>query len=161
MMEQTMEMHKQQEQKAAQPDLAPPDARTYLRQVRRSYLRSHVLCERAERYRHMAMRATGRADALRVSGTGERSKLETYVLKLMDVHNELKQEVDSLLKESRCAEKLIRSLPDERYHAVLQFRYLCGMSWEEIADKLHFTQRWVHKLHNEALRQLDDRCLPF
>jgi len=133
------------------------DVRQFLREVRHSYLYAQALCERAERYREMAMKATSRADAVRVSGTSSRSKVETYVLEMVDVHDELKRQTEMLLEKSRKAERLIGLLRDDRYRVVLQFRYLCGMKWEEIAKELTYTLRWTHKLHNEAIRALESR----
>ena len=130
------------------------DVRMMLREVRHCQLRTLTLCARAEKYREMAMQATGRTDAIRVSGTGERSKVEKYILELWDVHNELQQEIARLMEKSREAEKLIQTLEDDRYRAVLELRYLCAMTWEELADKLHFTVRWAHKLHKEAVEAL-------
>ena len=127
------------------------DVRMQLRDVRHCQMRTLTLCARAEKYREMAMQATGRTDAIRVSGTGDRSKVEKYILELWDVHNELQTEIAQLMKKSREAEKQILKLEDEKLRAVLELRYLCGLTWEEIASKLHFTMRWVHKLHKEAL----------
>ena len=42
------------------------EIKDYLREVRHAHLRAEVLCARAEKYREMATRATGRTDALRV-----------------------------------------------------------------------------------------------
>ena len=131
------------------------DVRTFLREVRHSYLYTQVLCERAERYREMATKATSRADALRTSGTPDRSKVETYVLEMVDVHDELKRATEKLMEKSRKAEKVINLLEDQRYRAVLQLRYLCGMKWEEMPEKLHYSPRWVHKMHREALNMLE------
>jgi len=130
------------------------DVRMQLRDVRFCHLRTLTLCARAEKYREMAMQATGRTDAIRTSGTGDRSKVEKYVLELWDVHNELQQEIARLMKLSRAAEKKIMKLEDDRLRAILELRYLCGMTWEEISKKLNFTLRWVHKLHKEALESL-------
>ena len=132
----------------------PLDVRMMLRDVRHCQRRTLTLCARAEKYREMAMQATGRTDAIRVSGTGERSKVEKYILELWDVHNELQQEIAQLMKKSKEAEKLIQTLADDRHRAVLELRYLCAMTWEEIAAKLHFTVRWAHKLHREAIDAL-------
>lgn len=127
------------------------DVRMMLRDVRHCQRRTLTLCARAEKYREMAMQATGRTDALRTSGTSSRSKVEKYVLELWEVHNELQQEIAKLMTKSREAEKLIQTLEDDRHRAVLELRYLCAMTWEEIARKTHFTVRWAHKLHKEAM----------
>lgn len=131
------------------------EARMYLRQVRDAYRRSEVLCAQADKYRDLATRATGRMDAVRVSGTSRRSNVETYVLELVETHDRLRREIHRLLNISTQAEELISKLPDSRHRAVLQMRYLCALDWEEVAQRLHFTIRWAHKLHREALMELD------
>jgi len=133
------------------------DVRMMLRDVRHCHLRTLTLCARAEKYREMAMQATGRTDALRTSGTANRSKVETYILELWDVHNELQQEISRLMKRSREAEALILSLEDDRHRAVLELRYLCGLKWEELTHKLNFTLRWAHKLHEAAIDCLQEK----
>lgn len=133
------------------------DVKEYLREVRHRYQYAQTLCQRAERYREMATRATGRMDALRLSGTSRRSKVEDNVLALMDVHKELKEEVDALMQETKKAEKLIARLKDSKLRTVLHMRYLCGMTWEEIAEKMQYTLRWTHQLHREAIHQLEQK----
>ena len=132
----------------------------YLREVRTKQRYAQVLCERAQRYRDMAMRATGRVSAVRFGGTSRRSKVEDNVLAMMDVEKELRDRMKELLEDTRRVEKMISLMTDERYHAVLQLRYLCGLSWEEVANRLHFTVRWVHKLHGEGLKQLAQGWTP-
>ena len=127
-------------------------ARQFLREVRHAHFRLEALCARAERYREMATRATGRTDALRVSGTPNRSKVESYVLELVDMHDELQKEISRLRGLQSQAEKMISQVTDERYRCVLELRYLCGMDWQDVADRLHYSLRWVHKLHAEALK---------
>lgn len=133
------------------------DVRMMLRDVRHCHLRTLTLCARAEKYREMAMQATGRTDALRTSGTSNRSKVETYILELWNVHNELQQEIARLMEKSREAETLILSLEDDRHRAVLELRYLCGLTWEELSKKLNFTLRWTHNLHKEAIERLQEK----
>ena len=130
------------------------DVRSYLRDVRHRYSYAQTLSERASRYREMAMRATGRMDALRLSGTARRSKVEDNVLAMMDVQKEWKERIDALMQETQKAEKLISVLTDPRHRSVLHLRYLSGMGWEEIAGKMQYTLRWVHKLHSEAIEML-------
>lgn len=75
----------------------PADVKEYLREVRHAFWRADVLSARAERYRELATRATGRMDALRLGGTPIRSKVENYVLELMQAHQELQDQISELL----------------------------------------------------------------
>ena len=126
----------------------------YLRGIRSKRRYAQVLCERAQRHRDMAMRATGRVSAVRFGGTSRRSKVEDNVLAMVDTEKELRERMEELMRETRHVERMINLMTDERYHAVLQLRYLCGLTWDEVASRLHFSVRWVHKLHGEGLRQL-------
>ena len=80
------------------------EIKDYLREVRHAHLRAEVLCARTEKYREMATRATGRTDAMRLSGTPGRSKVEQYVLEMVDVHAELEKEISQLMQYTREAE---------------------------------------------------------
>lgn len=127
------------------------EIRAYLRGVRSQYRYVQTLTLRAERYREMAMRATGRTDALRLSGTARRSKVEDNVLAMVDIRRDIEKQIQAFSKEARRAEKLISRLPDPKHRTVLQLRYLSNMTWEEIAEQMGYTLRWVHQLHSDAL----------
>lgn len=47
--------------------------------------------------------------------------------------------------------KQIEGLKDETEREVLTYRYLCGFTWEEIAERMHYTFQHVHRIHREAL----------
>jgi len=38
---------------------------------------------------------------------------------------------------------------------LLELRYLCFKTWEQIAVELHFDLRWVYRLHGRALDEID------
>ena len=47
---------------------------------------------------------------------------------------------------------LLEALPDARYRAILEARYINGFSWTKIAGKMHYSQEYTYKLHRKALR---------
>ena len=122
------------------------EVRRELRSVRDAFRRTDELCSRAEDYRKMAVR--------RPCQMRTREEAEKCVQALMETHGELQEEIRQLLERSRRMEKRILTLPDGRHRAVLQLRYLCAMDWEDVAQKLHYTLRWTHKLHRDAIEWL-------
>ena len=50
----------------------------------------------------------------------------------------------------------IDALPDERHRLVLRMRYIDGLGWEEIAERIGYTLRWVTNIHGLALESLKD-----
>lgn len=79
------------------------------------------------------------------------------MIELMDVHAELQEKIHRLMADVRVAEKLIETLENGKQRAVLQFYYLCGYKWNEIAEEAHFTLRWVQRLHADGIAELERR----
>lgn len=50
--------------------------------------------------------------------------------------------------------KALDSLQDERLQLLMSLRYIDGLTWEQVADRMHMDYRWIHRLHNRALEQL-------
>lgn len=46
-------------------------------------------------------------------------------------------------------------MEDDNQRALLMCRYIKGMSWEDIAVKLNYTWRHVHRIHSQALDSID------
>lgn len=68
-------------------------------------------------------------------------------------------ELERSLREERCERvliykdiaKRIKLLQSENEKDVLFYRYIKGMEWWEIAEKMNYTERWVLKIHGKAL----------
>ena len=104
--------------------------------------------ERIECLRAMAECSTSTLTATRVSGTPQRSKMESCIAQI----DELEREIDvsvGLLGEIR---ETIRQVEDHCYRNVLELRYLDGMTWEQIGNRMHYSDRWVKILHGRALQ---------
>lgn len=78
-----------------------------------------------------------------------------FIDKAMDIENEIKADLARLaqLKYKLGAE--IDKLSDTNERLILRYRYLLCMSWGEIAEKLNYSKRWVHKICNEALEHFE------
>ena len=51
--------------------------------------------------------------------------------------------------------KSIKNLKSENESDVLFYRYIAGLDWWEIAEKLHYSERWIHKIHGKALAHFE------
>ncbi len=79
------------------------------------------------------------------------SDLSDYVAILDEQIELLKEE---RLEKARCYQKIerqIRQMKNEDEQEVLRLRYIIGMKWEEIAVKMNYSWKWVHKIHGRAL----------
>lgn len=128
------------------------DAKQYLRQLTRMDKRINALLERRDHYRAMASSGTATTTATRVSGTGWRSRVEDYVIRLIDLEKEIDQATDTYVDAKREAVALIECLHDCRFRKLLTWRYICEWDWERVRCGLGYsTVQAAHNLHSAAL----------
>ncbi len=82
-------------------------------------------------------------------------RMEKAIIKIMDMEKEISEEVDALLDLKNEIAQCIKAVDDIDCQLILEFRYLCFMSWEDIAAEMNFTVRNVHILHGKALKMIE------
>ena len=88
-----------------------------------------------------------------VTGTKERSPMERWVDKAVDLARDLENEVDSLRAERRLICGIVEQIRNPRYKQVLELRYFSPRTpkWEQIAEQMEVDVRHIYRLHGEAL----------
>lgn len=81
-------------------------------------------------------------------------RLETVLEKLWLMEDDLCNEIDSLILFKGQMRQVIDTVPTARERLVLRMRYLLGMSWEDIAEKLHSDVCSVRAWHSTGLRNV-------
>lgn len=82
-------------------------------------------------------------------------RMEKAIIKIMEMEKEISEEVDGLLDLKFEIAQCIKKVEDIDCQLILEFRYLCFMSWEEIAAEMNFTVRNIHILHGKALKMIE------
>ena len=126
-------------------------AQAFLRRVAGAQRRIVHMEEQAARYRDMALRTTAGLQSMYVKSSFGASKTEDNVTALMDISQEIGREAERLrgiLTETNLVLGLMR-IPEER--EVIELRYLSGLSWMQIADRMFLSERTVRRLHIKAL----------
>ena len=67
------------------------------------------------------------------------------------------REIRSLVRQHQELTALIAQLPDSNHRGVLTLRYVYGLKWEQVARRMHYSSRHLHRLHQQALEELA-RC---
>ena len=128
---------------------------------KKEYLRSYRLHVR--RIRHIeaelaelrAMKVSGsvKMDGMpHGSGQGD---LSGYAAELDCLEqNLLRERYHRVLAYKEISEQ-IKALKSENEKDVLFYRYIAGLDWWEIAEKLQYSERWIHKLHGRALSHFE------
>ena len=88
-----------------------------------------------------------------VTGTKERSPMERWVDKAVDLAHDLEGEVEELRAERRLIGGIVDRIPNPKYKQVLELRYFSPRTpkWEQIAEQMEVDVRHIYRLHGEAL----------
>ena len=79
------------------------------------------------------------------------STMADAVCKIIDLQDEINRDIDRLVDLKREIVSVIKSVEDTEYQILLEKRYLCFHTWEQIAVDMHYSGKWVQKLHDRAL----------
>lgn len=79
------------------------------------------------------------------------STMADAVCKIIDLQDEINRDIDRLVDLKREIVSIIKSVEDTEYQILLEKRYLCFHTWEQIAVDMHYSGKWVQKLHDRAL----------
>lgn len=81
---------------------------------------------------------------------GSSGELEKYV----EIGEEITRELRNLHRLRREIRTVIAALEDDTLQALMLYRYIDGMTFEDIAVKMNFSWRWTITLHGRALEKL-------
>lgn len=83
-----------------------------------------------------------------------KNDLSSYAAFLDSLERDLEKEHENRAQVYEQIKGAINSLEDTKEQDILFYRYIKGMLWWEIAQKMGYTERWVMKLHGHALANL-------
>lgn len=86
--------------------------------------------------------------------SGEKNSTEQVILKIIALKQKINEETDryiDLLTEIRSTIDKVKD-PDE--NLLLTLRYIEFMKWEEIMEKMNFSETQVHRVHRNALKNI-------
>lgn len=128
-------------------------AKEYLSQAYRLDQRIDAKIEQVMSLRNLAAKATSTLSDAMPSGTRNVHRMEDIIMKIIDLENEVNADIDSLVALKHEITRIIKAVPNLEYQTLLELRYLCFKSWEQIAVMLGYDLRYTHKLHNRALEE--------
>ena len=81
--------------------------------------------------------------------------MEDVICKMIDLENEINADLKILIDLKHEIVTIVKCVEAPDLQTILELRYLCFNTWEEISVALHLDIRWVHRLHNKALNEVD------
>lgn len=151
-------------------------AQEYLRQIEK--INSLIECTQSEIdfWKAMATKTTINMDGERVQSSGSKDSIAEAVCKYVEKEKECNKYIDQLADAKREIIEVIRQLPSNEFK-VLHKKYIGKvikfpasvddpvetkyLTWDEIADEMNRSRRWVTEVHGRALvkvqKILDER----
>ena len=82
------------------------------------------------------------------SGGGD---LSGYAARLDELDRKLREQLERKIQLRAEITEKIDAMPNETESLLLRLRYIHGLKWEEVAVKMDYSWRAVHKIHSKAL----------
>lgn len=126
------------------------EKKEYLKSYRRAIRREKDILDEIQRLRSDKMFPSVVNDGM--SRGSNQSDLSDYIAILDEQIELLKAE---RLEKARCYQKIerqIKKMENENEREILRLRYIQGLKWHEVENKMGFSREWTLKLHGRALR---------
>jgi len=101
----------------------------------------------------LATKVTTTFSVVPASGSRNNHKLEDVITRIVAMEDELRDAIKELLDVKAEIARTIGMVETNEYRTILELRYLCLQSWEEIAHNMHFCHSNVYRVHGEALKE--------
>lgn len=82
------------------------------------------------------------------------SNMAEAVGKIIDLQTEINYDIQKLVDLKREMVRVIKAVDNTEYQTLLELRYLCFKTWEQIAVDLGYNVRHVYRMHDEAVESI-------
>ena len=126
----------------------------YLSRYRRLNERINRMLEEQYRWKCLAMKVTQNFSP--TPGGGESgSPIERPMDKVDELERKITQAIDELADIRMEIEAVLGQLEDDTLRKLMEYRYIDGLTWEQVEEKMHYSWRHTCRLHGEALAKIN------
>ena len=72
----------------------------------------------------------------------------------IDLEDKLKEDIERLINLKQEIMEVIRAVPNIEYQTLLEKRYLCFNTWEQISVDMNYSIQHIHRMHSSALKEI-------
>lgn len=129
-------------------------AKEYLMQYRTLDARIDAKLAQVGRLRRLAQTAGSQGNSSGIHSTQPRDRIGELTAKIVDLETEINDEIDALVDLEREIRGCISKLTNENQRVVLEMKYINGLTFEKIAENMHYSLRAVYNYHASALKSV-------
>lgn len=105
------------------------------------------------RWFDIATRTSPAYSATPHSGRGE-ERIQKAIEERDRVSRKLSETINRMKRERLIIENSIEVVEDPTQRTLLRLRYIDGLTWEEVAEKIGFSYQWTCTLHGIAVQKI-------
>ena len=109
-------------------------------------------CERLDA---MSKKVSSTLSDCKVEISRDNDKTAVIVIQVIELKKDISEQMNMYLELQEKISKEIDAIEDMRYRSLLIMRYITGLKFGEISEKMNYGTRWVLILHREALKEFD------
>lgn len=129
-------------------------AKEYLGQAYRLDQRINSKLEQVMSLRDLTTKATATMSDMPGGGSRNVYRMQDIIGKIIDLEDEINQDIDALVDLKREMVATIKAVADSECQTLLELRYLCFKTWEQIAVDMQYSTRNIYKLHDRAIKEI-------
>lgn len=129
----------------------------YLNQYRIMHIEIDQITKELQRWQDLATRISPSYSDMPHGGGSD--KVQTAAVEVAELTDKLNRKLHQAIMVQENIKKLLESLDDIKLRQLMSYRYINGMRWEEIAERMDFNYRWVLRLHRKALNQISEQAI--
>ncbi|RGI76672.1 DUF1492 domain-containing protein [Ruminococcus bromii] len=129
-------------------------AKEYLSQARFLDERINSKIQQVTSLNELATKCTSTLSDMPHNPNKGNSTMADAVCKIIDLQEKINRDIDRLVDLKREIMKVIKAVPDVEYQTILEKRYLCFISWEQIAVDMNYSIQHIHRMHSKALKEM-------
>lgn len=109
-------------------------------------------CERLDT---MSKKVSSTLSDCKVDTSNDNDKTAVIIIQVIELKKDIREQMKVYLELQVKISKEIDAIEDMRYRSLLIMRYITGLKFGEISEKMNYGTRWVLILHREALKEFD------
>ena len=129
-------------------------AKEYLGQAYRLDQRINSKLEQVMSLRDLTTKATATMSDMPGGGSRNVYRMQDIIGKIIDLENEINRDIDALVDLKREMVATIKAVADPECQTLLELRFLCFKTWEQIAVEMDYSIQHIYRLRDRALKMI-------
>lgn len=126
----------------------------FLSQAYRLDLRIDSKLEQLNFLNELATKCTATSSAMPRNPNQHISAMADTVARIVDLQKEIDGDIQQLIEIRRQIVAAIKAVDNHECQTLLELRFLCAYTWEEIAIKMGFSLPHTYRMRDRALKQI-------